>query len=334
MRGQIFVPSTNFILFAGTILVTLIFRESANMEAAYGLAITLTMLMTTLLFTAYLRLKRVNSFWTILYLVIFLTIELSFLIANLVKFFHGGYVTLFIAGLIMFIMFVWFFGRKIRNRFVEFERLKDYLPLINELSHDTTVPKFATHLVYLTSANNAMQIESKVIYSILQQRPKRADIYWFVHVDVLESPHTMEYSIKFLHDKNIVRVDFRLGFKVEQKINYYFRKVIEEMIQSGEIDVYSRYESLNKNKVIGDFRFVVIEKMISYENKLAFMDKFIMYFFDYLKILSTSEKKSFGLDSSNVLLEKFPILIKGSNVKLKRVPSSNFDYSNIIDTDN
>jgi KUP system potassium uptake protein len=179
-----------------------------------------------------------------------------------------------------------------------------------------------------------MQIESKVIYSILQQRPKRADIYWFVHVDVLESPHTMEYSIKFLHDKNIVRVDFRLGFKVEQKINYYFRKVIEEMIRSGEIDVYSRYESLNKNKVIGDFRFVVIEKMISFENKLAFIDKFIMYFFDYLKMLSTSEKKSFGLDSSNVLLEKFPILIKGTNVKLKRVPANSFDYSNIIDTDN
>lgn len=333
LRGQIFVPSTNFILFAGTIMVTLLFRESANMEAAYGLAITLTMLMTTLLFTAYLRLKRVNSFWVLLYLCLFLTIELSFLAANLLKFFHGGYVTLFISGLLMFIMFTWFFGRRIRNRFVEFERLKDYLPLINELSQDNSVPKFATHLVYLTSANNALQIESKVIYSILQQRPKRADIYWFVHVDVLESPHTMEYSIKFLHDKNIMRVDFRLGFKVEQKINYYFRKVIEEMIQSGEIDVYSRYESLNKNKVIGDFRFVVIEKMISYENKLTFTDKFIMYFFDYLKLLSTSEKKSFGLDSSNVLLEKFPILIKGSEVKLKRVPPNSLYHSKIIDDD-
>ena len=320
LRGQIFVPSINAILFTGTILITLHFKESSRMEAAYGLAITLTMLMTTLLFSSYLRLKRVSPvlIWT--YLAVFLSIECCFLLANLVKFMHGGYVAVFLAGILMFVMYVWFRGRRVRNRFVDFVNLSDYIPLINELSHDETVPKFATHLVYLTSANNALQIENKIIYSILQQRPKRADIYWFVHVDVLEAPHTMEYTVKFLHGKNIVRIDFRLGFKVEQKINYYLRKVIEEMVELHEIDVYSRYQSLSKNKVIGDFRFVVIEKLISYENRLGFIDRIITYFFNYLKKLSTSDEKSFGLDSSNVLLEKFPLLISPKEVKLKRVP--------------
>ena len=320
VRGQIFVPSTNAILFIGTILITLIFQESSRMEAAYGLAITLTMLMTTLLFSAYLIIKRVNIILVALYLLVFLSLELSFFFANMIKFFHGGYVTIFLAGILGLIMYMWYQGRRIRNRYVDFVNLSDYIPLINELSHDETVPKFATHLVYLTSANNALQIENKIIYSILQQRPKRADIYWFVHVDVLESPHTMEYSVKYVHGKNIVRIDFRLGFKVEQKINYYLRKVIEEMVELHEIDVYSRYQSLNRNKVIGDFRFVVIEKMISYDNRINSVEKFITYFFNILKRLSTSDEKSFGLDSSNVLLEKFPLLISPREVTIKRVP--------------
>lgn len=320
VRGQIFVPSTNAILFVGTILITLIFQESGRMEAAYGLAITLTMLMTTLLFSSYLIFKRVNLILVGLYLLVFLSLELSFFFANLVKFFHGGYVTIFLAGILGFVMYMWHQGRRIRNRYVDFVNLSDYIPLIDELSHDETVPKFATHLVYLTSANNALQIENKIIYSILQQRPKRADIYWFVHVDVLESPHTMEYTVKFVHAKNIVRIDFRLGFKVEQKINYYLRKVIEEMVELHEIDVYSRYQSLNRNKVIGDFRFVVIEKLISYDNRINSVEKFITYFFNILKRLSTSDEKSFGLDSSNVLLEKFPLLISPREVTIKRVP--------------
>lgn len=320
IRGQIFVPSTNAILFIGTILITVVFQESSRMEAAYGLAITLTMLMTTLLFSAYLVFKRVHLVFIILYLAVFLSIELTFFFANLVKFFHGGYVTLFLAGILGSIMYLWYQGRKIRNRYVDFVNLSDYIPLIDELSHDVTVPKFATHLVYLTSANNALQIENKIIYSMLQQRPKRADIYWFVHVDVLESPHTMEYTVKFVHAKNIIRIDFRLGFKVEQKINYYLRKVIEEMVELHEIDVYSRYQSLSRNKVIGDFRFVVIEKLLSYDNRINVVDKFITYFFNILKKLATSDEKSFGLDSSNVVLEKFPLLISPREVQIKRVP--------------
>ncbi|MBL7925911.1 MAG: KUP/HAK/KT family potassium transporter [Bacteroidia bacterium] len=320
MRGQIFVPSINLILFVGTILVTLYFKESAEMEAAYGLAITLTMLMTTILYSAYLHFKRVHILVIGLYLIVFLSIELSFFFANLVKFFHGGYVTLILAGILGMVMYVWYRGRQIRNRYVDFVNLNDYMPLIDELSHDDGVPKFATHAVYLTSANNAMQVENKIIYSILQQRPKRADIYWFVHVDVLEAPHTMEYSVKFLHAKNIVRIDFRLGFKVEQKINFYFRKVIEEMVERNEINVYSRYQSLSKNKVIGDFRFIVIDKLLSYDNRINVVDKFITYFFNILKKLSTSDEKSFGLDSSNVLLEKFPLLINPRQVKINRVP--------------
>jgi KUP system potassium uptake protein len=192
---------------------------------------------------------------------------------------------------------------------VEFVKLKDYLNLLRDLSHDFSIPKYATHLVYLTSANNTDEIEEKVTYSILQKQPKRADMYWFVHVDVRDEPYTMEYKVTELIKGNIIRVDFRLGFRVEPRVNLMFRKVVEDLVKNFEVDITSRYESLGRKNVIGDFRFVVLEKFLSYENELPFFEKIIMDVYFFFKDISLSEERAFGLDTSSVTVEKVPMII-------------------------
>ncbi|MFZ9719221.1 MAG: KUP/HAK/KT family potassium transporter, partial [Chitinophagaceae bacterium] len=222
-KGQLFIPAINLLMFLGCVFVVLYFKESSKMEAAYGLAIIVTMLMTTILFANYLVLHRIKSSWIYLFLVVYIIIELGYLVALLDKFLHGGYITLVI-GLVMFIvMYVWFRSRKIKNRYVEFVKLEHYLPLLQELSNDMTVQKYATHLVYLTSANNPREIEHKIIYSILNRKPKRADLYWFVHVDTLDDPYTCEYHVDTIIPNEVIRVEIRLGFRMQPKINLMFR---------------------------------------------------------------------------------------------------------------
>lgn len=319
-RGQLFIPGINLLLFAGCTGVVLIFQKSSNMEAAYGLAITLCMIMTSCLFAYFMFIKRIPIIWIVTYLLVFLTIEFSFLIANLEKFPHGGYVALIVGGGLFLVMIVWFKSRKIKNRYVEFVKLEDYVPILQELSNDKAVPKYATHLVYLTSANNPKEIEHKVIYSILYRKPKRADIYWFVHVDVLDEPYTMEYAVQTIVPNEIIRVEFRLGFRVEHRIQMMFRKVVEEMVNNKEVNVVSRYESLSRNNVMGDFRFIVIEKFLSRDNKLPLWDQLIMKGYFILKRISLSEERGFGLDPSDVTLEKYPIIVSTvSDMNLRRV---------------
>ena len=212
-RGQLFIPSLNFMMFVGCVGVVLYFRTSERMEAAYGLAIIATMLMTTILFSNYMVMRRVKPIYIWLFLGLYILLESLFLIALLQKFAHGGYITVLIGGLMFIVMYVWFRARKIKNRYVEFVRLEHYIPKIQELSNDRSVPKYATHLVYLTSANNPKEIEHKIIYSILNKKPKRADIYWFVHVDTLDDPYTMEYRVEHIIPNDIIRVEFRLGFQ-------------------------------------------------------------------------------------------------------------------------
>ena len=308
-KGQLYVPSANWILWAGCIGVVLYFKESANMGAAYGLAITIAMLMTTVLLANYLRKIKAPKWFVTIILIVYLSIELSFLVANLQKFSHGGWVTLLISLGFIAIMWVWFKGRKIKNRLTEFVNLRDYLPILQELSHDTSVPKFATHLVYLTSADHLMDIESKVMYSILQKQPKRADIYWFVHIHVDDKPYTMEYKVDFVVPQDVVTVEFKLGFRVEQKINFYFRKVIEDLMQRHEVDVTSRYASLSKQNITGDFRFVVLQRHLSYENELSAYERFIMDLYFMLDRFALTEVKAFGLDTSSVIVEKVPLVI-------------------------
>jgi len=315
-RGQLFIPTINIVLYIGCLGIVLYFQKAANMEAAYGLAITLCMIATSILFSNYLVVKRVKSLYIYLYLVIFLTIEASFLFGNIHKFPHGGYVALVVGGILFLVMYTWFKARKIKNRYVEFVRLEHYIPKIQELSNDKAVPKYSTHLVYLTSADNPKEIEHKIIYSILNKKPKRADIYWFVHVDTMDHPYTSEYKVDHIIPNDIIRIDFRLGFRVETRINLMFRKVVEDLVANKEVNVISRYESLAASNIVGDFQFMVMEKYISQDTELPFAERVIMKLYFWLKDLSLSEEKGFGLDPANVTVEKFPLIV-GTPAKLK-----------------
>jgi KUP system potassium uptake protein len=309
LRGQLYIPTINWLLCLGCIGIVWYFEESSKMEAAYGLAIVLTMLMTTTLLTYYLYLKKYPRILVISILLIFLTVEVSFTIANLSKFSHGGYVTVFIATAIIGVMWVWYEARKIRTGLVEFVQLDKYYDIITDVSKDESIPKYSTHLVYLTSANQENQVENKIIYSILNKQPKRADIYWLVHVDVLDEPYTMEYKVRELVEDKIVHVRFKIGFRVEPRINLMFRQVVQDLVEGKEVDVVSRYESLKKLHLSGDFRFVVMEKFLSYENTLGIYTKFILNIYFVIKRLSMSEEKAFGLDSSSVMVEKVPLIV-------------------------
>ena len=319
-RGQLFIPFMNNLMFAGCVFVVLYFRESSKMEAAYGLAIIVTMIMTTLLFANYMVIHRVKSSWIYLFLVAYLIIEFAYLVALLDKFMHGGYITLIIGAGMFIVMYVWHRSRKIKNRYVEFVKLEDSLPLLQELSNDLTVPKYSTHLVYLTSANNPREIEHKIIYSILNRKPKRADIYWFVHVNTVDEPYTCEYEVDTIIPNEVIRVEYRLGFRVQPRINYMFRKVVEDMVANKEVNITSRYESLQRNNVVGDFQFVVMEKFLSHDNELPFFERIIMRLYFLLKKVGLSEERGFGLDQSNVTIEKFPLIVAPvSTLKLKRI---------------
>lgn len=319
-KGQLFIPAINFLMFVGCVGIVLYFRKSSSMEAAYGLAIIVTMLATTILFANYLVLHRVNAIWIWIFLGAYFIVESGYFIALMDKFVHGGYITLMIGGLMFLIMYIWYRARKIKNRYVEFVRMEHYVPKIQELSNDKSVPKYATHLVYLTSANNPKEIEHKIIYSILNKKPKRADIYWFVHVDTMDDPYTCEYKVEHIIPNDIIRVDFRLGFRMEPRINLMFRKVVEDLVANKEVNIISRYESLASSNTVGDFQFMVMEKYLSQDNELPFIERVIMKFHFWLKEHSLSEEKGFGLDVSNVTVEKFPLIVAPvTNLKLKRV---------------
>jgi KUP system potassium uptake protein len=319
-RGQLYISSVSLLLFTGCIGIVLYFQKAANMEAAYGLAITLCMIATSILFSNYLVLKRTKSIWIYLYLFVFLSIEIGFLLANIQKFPHGGYVALVVGGLLFIVMYIWFKARKIKNRYVEFVRLEHYIPKIQELSNDRAVSKYATHLVYLTSADNPKEIEHKVIYSILNRKPKRADIYWFVHVDTVDDPYTCEYKVEHIIPNDIIRIDFKLGFRMAPRINLMFKKVVEELVLNKEVNVISRYESLASSNMVGDFQFIVMEKYISQDGELPFFEKLVMRFHFWLKGISLSEEKGFGLDPANVTVEKFPLVVgQVPNLRLKRI---------------
>jgi KUP system potassium uptake protein len=316
-KGQLYVPAVNFLLFFGCIGMVLFFRKASNMEAAYGLAITVTMIATSILFANYLIIRRIRSFLIYIYLAVYLTIELSFLYANMNKFPHGGYVTLFVGSLLFFVMYAWFRARRIKNRYLEFVRLDHYIPKIQELSNDKSVPKYATHLVYLTSADNPKEIEHKVIHSLLDKKPKRADIYWLIHVDTLDDPYTAEYVVTHIIPNDIIRVEFRLGFRVQPRINLMFKKVVEDLVYNREVSVISKYDSHAKNSIVGDFQVIVMEKYLSDDNELPLWERIVMRFYFWLKEISLSEEKGFGLDTSNVIIEKFPLIV--SPIKYPRM---------------
>lgn len=325
-KGQMYIPFINWLLFVSCSFVVLYFGESSKMEAAYGLAITITMLMTTILVTFHLRLNvSRNVAITVLFAAVFLTIELSFLLANANKFVHGGWFTLLLSFIFGLVMFVWFKAREIKKKYLQFVKFDDYNAVIKDLERDEKVPLFTGNLVYLTKADYPTDIESKIIYSILNKFPKRADKYWFIHVNYTDEPSTTDYFVTRLIPDIAYRIDFNIGFKVSPKINIFFRKVIEDLIKSKELSIVSSFPSLKKHNIMGDFKFVLIDRIHTHDFDLHFFDRLIMIMHEQINRISISESKAFGLDTSVVIDEKVPLHNKvRAEVKLNRVRQNNF----------
>lgn len=321
IKGQIYIPSVNWLMMLGCIAMVIYFRKSENMEAAYGLSIVLAMISTTLLLYFYMTKRHWNPIFRYTLTSIFLIVEGGFLVAQIDKFPHGGYITLILAATLICLMFVIFKSKKIRNSYVEYVKIKYYLPLLQKLSIDDQIPTTATHLVYLTSSEKVDQVEAKVFYSILEQQPKRAERYWFVHVSTADEPYTMEYKVTKHDENDLIRIDFRLGFRIQPKLDMMFRQVVGEMVAANEIDIHSRYAcEYHRSDKIGDFRFVIIRKFLSNDNELPWFQRIIMNMYFFIKGLALTEKNEFGLDPSSYVEEQFPYVIsKSTQLTMKRI---------------
>jgi KUP system potassium uptake protein len=307
IRGQMYIPSVNWFLFLACCFVVLYFQESSNMEAAYGLAITLTMLMTSLLMIFYLQKIKRHISLIVAFAVVYFIIEGTFLIANLQKFSHGGWFTMLLAGLLFFMMYVWYRGRIIKKRFLLFTKIAEYEQLFIDLQKDKTLPKFATNLVYLTKANLRTDVETKILYSIFFRQPKRADHYWLLHLNIVEEPNTLAYKVEKIIPGVLTKIDFHVGFKVQPRMNLYFRQVIDDLISNQEIDITSHYDSLKKHHLPGDFRFVIIDRIQTYDFDFSNFDQFTMNVYNIVKRTGLSDVRAFGLDSSNTVEELVPL---------------------------
>jgi KUP system potassium uptake protein len=320
MKGQIYIPSVNIILWAGCVCVMLYFQNSEHMEAAYGLAITLTMMMTTILLSYFLYRVRKWPFWIVGGVTtLFAVIEGAFFVANLKKFPEGGFVAIIIGGAFFLVMYTWYFARKINNRFVNFVELKNYATMLNDLSNDDAIPKFSTHLIYLTKADNPMHTEEKIIKSIFSKKPKRADVYWFLHLNRTDDPYTLEYSVNELLDDKVIRVDINLGFRMQPRTELFFKKIVQELVVRQELDLHIRPDGSTRYNPEPDFKFVVLEKFLSAENEFTLRDGLLLNGYFLLKKLGTSDEKAFGLDRSDVVVEDIPMIVQtAERVELKR----------------
>ena len=318
IRGQIYIPSINWILFVGCILVVIYFRTSEAMTAAYGFSITVAMLMTTILIYYYLRYVKHYPFWIVGAIVtVFVVVETCFFVANAVKIVKRLFFLVFEIGLIG-TMYVTFNARKITNKLLTFVNLKEFLPLLKKLSADESVPKYASHLIYLTKADNSKQIEKRVINSIFSNNAKRADLYWFIHIDRADEPYMMEYGVEEIEEDKVIRVDFKLGFRVQPRIGLMLRKVVEEMISNKELDITSRYPSMTRED-LHSFRFVILEQFLSYDNEFSVRDGFILNSYFTLNRMALSDPQAFGLDSNQTIVEKTPLVVTPiTNINLKR----------------
>ncbi len=320
LRGQLYIPAANWLLMAGCFAVVLFFRESKNMEAAFGLSVGLTMLMTTLLLAMYLYTRHVARIWVFGLLAVYLTIEGAFLVANLRKFIHGGWVTLLLGIILISIMLVWREGSAIKRRLTVFADLLAHLPILKALSNDEAVPKTATNLVYLTASDQPGRVEEHVLASLLERQPKRADVYWLLHVELTDEPYTMDYLVDILEPEEVVRITYRLGFRVQPRLNLLFRKVVEELVKNGEVSVESRYRSLRQHGVAGDFQFILINRFLSHENDLSWRDQAVIDAYFFLRRFSLSDEKAYGLDFQNVTTEYVPLVVRPVGaLELRRV---------------
>lgn len=320
IRGQVYLPFVNWYLWAACSLVVLFFKESANMEGAYGLSVNITELMTTLLLSYYLFKKGLNHRLVLLVLAVFLTIEGTFLMANINKLNDGGWFTILLALIFFVIMYGWYFGRRLKNRYVTFTNLSKYIELFKDLVKDNSVPRTATNLVYVIKANKPDQVESKVIYSIFHKQPKRADTYWLLHVNGVDEPNRFDYQVNQIIPGVLIRVDFHLGFKVDPKINLYFKKVVEDLVESGEIEVNSSYDSLKKHGLQGDFKFILIDRIMPRDYKLSTVESFTLILHSLSRLLCISDVKALNLDPCITSEEKVPISVdQPIDFRIKRI---------------
>jgi KUP system potassium uptake protein len=308
LKGQIYIPSVNTILWVGCILMILYFQSSTHMEAAYGFSITVAMMMTTILLVYYMLFrKKWHWLWVLLFVVVFGTIEMSFFITNVAKI-KERWMFLFFELFIFLVMYTWFYARKINNRFVRFVELGKYTPLIKELSEDDGIPKFATHLIYLTKADQREQVEEKIIKSIFSKKPKRADVYWFLHIDRSDEPYTLSYDVAELVDDKIIKVTIHVGFRVQVRSELFFKKIVQELVANKELNLHIRPDGSTRYNAEPDFKFVVIEKFLSVENEFALREGLLLNAYFLLKQLGQSDERAFGLDKSDVVVEQVPLV--------------------------
>lgn len=320
IKGQIYIPSVNTILWIGCLLMILYFRNSEHMQAAYGFSITVAMMMTSYLlgFYMYYNLKW-NKIAVLAILTVFGIIELSFFIANSAKI-KERWMFLFFELFIFLTMYVWYYARKINNRFVKFVDLGKYAPLLTEMSMDDSIPKFSTHLIYLTKANSRSQVEDKIIKSIFSKKPKRADVYWFLHIHRTEAPYTMSYDVSELVDDKVIKINIHLGFRIQSKAEMYFKQIVRELVANKELNLHIRPDGSTKYNPEPDFKFVVIEKFLSVENEFTLRDGLLLNSYFFLKNISLSDEKAFGLDKSDVVVEQIPLVYQQSHAaELERI---------------
>jgi KUP system potassium uptake protein len=319
LKGQIYIPSVNNILWAGCILMILYFRSSTHMEAAYGFSITITMLMTTFLLAHYLVLKlKWSKVFVLILLVLFFAIEGSFFIANVAKI-KERWMFLFFELFIFLTMYTWFYARKINNRFTRFVDLGKHILSIKELSEDKSIPKFSTHLIYLTKANNRQEVEDKIINSIFAKKPKRADVYWFLHINRIEEPYTLTYNVSELLDDKVIKVNINVGFRIQPLTELYFKTIVQDLVGNKELNLHNQPDGSTKYNREPDFKFVVIEKFLSVENEFAPKEGLLLNGYFLLRHLGLSDEKAFGLDKSDVVVEQVPLVYQPTTkFQLKR----------------
>jgi len=311
VKGQLYIPFVNWFLYILCVITVLFFQTSSNMEAAYGLSITITMLMTTILLASYLKSSKFKMAFIVPFVAVFLTIESSFLVANMFKFLHGGWVTILLAGIIFSIMLVWYNARIIKNKHLQFLKIESFYKILSDIRDDNSIPKYSTNLVYLSKADKETDIEGKIIYSIINKQPKRADNYWILHID---EPTTLEYTFEKLIPDTLYRVNIQIGFQVQPLINVYFRQIIDELVENKEFDLVSNYPALKKHHIPGDFRFVIIHRVYNQNMGFKFRERMTMNFYNIIKYLGISDSRAYGLDTSNVNIESVPLVI---NTKYK-----------------
>lgn len=308
-KGQLYIPVVNWALFFGCLLTVCLFRTSSNMEAAYGLAITVTMLMTTLLLTFYLRMRNTPVWICAIFLLFFGMVEGGFFVANCFKFLHGGWFTILIAGLVAFVMINWRNAVQMRDSFLEYKKIGEYTGIISDIREDKEIPRTAANVVYLSSCEDPDKVESKLIYSIINKQPKRADHYFIIRIVTTDHPHTLEYDVRTVIPGVMFDITLRLGFRVDPKVSVYLRQVVEDLVEQGHLDLRSPYDSLGKRDIAGDFRFIIIHRVFSSSSFCSAKARRLMGIYGWLRRLGIADENYFGLDTSNLTVETVPLLI-------------------------